>query len=35
MKRELMRRRGEGDPAPEGDGIRIFRNAVEYVRKKL
>jgi len=33
-RRSLLRRRGKGLP-PEGDGMAIFRNGVEHVRKNL
>ena len=34
-RREALARKGETVETREGDGIRIFRNAVEYIRKEL
>ena len=35
MKREELARRGKGIEEEEGEGVAIFRNAVEYVRENL
>jgi phosphoribosylformylglycinamidine synthase len=33
--KQLLNRRGERIPTQEGEGIQIFRNAVEYVQSTL
>jgi phosphoribosylformylglycinamidine synthase len=35
MKREMMVRQGRWEIAEEGEGIKIFRNAVEYVKNSF
>jgi phosphoribosylformylglycinamidine synthase len=32
-KKEALRRQGKALPNDEGDGVKVFRNAVEYIRK--
>jgi hypothetical protein len=33
MRKEKLKRAGKGIEPEEGEGIRIFRNAVEYLKK--
>ena len=34
-RKETLARKGEGIEHTEGDGIRIFKNAVEYIREAI
>jgi phosphoribosylformylglycinamidine synthase len=33
-KKETLLRQGKALPSEEGEGVRVFRNAVEYIRKE-
>jgi phosphoribosylformylglycinamidine synthase len=34
-KKEALLRQGQAVGSEEGDGIRIFRNAVEYIKREV
>jgi phosphoribosylformylglycinamidine synthase len=34
LKKEALLREGKTVPNEEGEGVRVFRNAVEYIRKE-